>query len=552
MTRDGPAVRYCAWAMTTGDGGVADEVEVVEPPSADGAVQPDFEPAGTRLTGRLRQVWTLGCIAFAAQGAGLLLWSWHLWSRFDLTSDFGTFSQAWQQIGTGHLNPRETTFAYNYPHYGYPFWQSHFEIVMWPFGLLHILWSSTFVLLIVQDVVLAGIGLAGLRFGLELLERQWPTAIRRRTLIGMWLLFVLLASPWVYWTASFDFHLQPIAILFLVLCGRDLWNGRRRAWWWAAAVLACGDVAASYLIGLGIAAVLSGRATRRHGLYLIGLGVFWVVFIVAIGSGKGSSLAGNYGYLAHVTTGTGVGATFAVLWGIAHHPTGVVDVLRDRRDELMKFVAASGTVGLFSALGVGMALVVLVPNALNQAPVFIGAAAAFQSLAAVVFLVVGGVTVFTWLVRKGRWGPVTMWVVSALAAVQVVVVATQWIPKIPNEFLQVNPATAGQLRQAQSQIPAAAEVIASQGIIGRFGARQSLYPYLNSFADGQTIPVTASTVAFVFVPNQGIEAATPDQTNAAIDYVRHLPGTHEVVFGPNVSAFIWHPPSGTTAVHFAP
>ena len=550
--KDGLAVRYCAGAMTTGTGGVADEVQVVEPPPAEMITPPTPEPPGTRLTGRLRQVWTLGCVAFVAQGAGLLLWSWHLWSRFDLTSDFGTFSQAWQQIGTGHLNPRETTFAYNYPHYGYPFWQSHFEIVMWPLGLLHVLWSSTFVLLIVQDMVLAGIGLAGLRFGLELLERQWPTSIRRRTLIGLWLLFVLLASPWVYWTASFDFHLQPIAVLFLVLCARDLWNGRRRAWWWAAAVLACGDVAASYLVGLGIAAVLSGRVTRRHGCYLIGLGVSWVVFVVAIGSGKGSSLAGNYGYLAHATTGTGVGATFVVLWGIAHHPTGVIDVLRDRRDEIVKFVAASGTVGLFSALGAGMALVVLVPNALNQSPVFIGAAAAFQSLAAVVFLVVGGVTVFTWMVRRGRWGPVAVWVVSALAAVQVAVVAIQWIPKIPDVFLQVNAATAGQLRAAQARIPGAAEVIASQGVIGRFGARQSLYPYLNAFGDGQTIPVDTPTVAFVFVANQGIEAATPAQTDAAIAYVRHVLGAQQVVSGPNVSAFIWHPPPGTTTVHFAP
>jgi hypothetical protein len=538
--------------MTEGGGAVADDVQVATEPGGE-SVAPTFPgPAVTRLTGRLRKVWGIGCIAFALQGAGLLVWSWHLWTHFDLTSDFGTFSQAWEQIGTGHLNPRETTFAYYYPHYGYPFWQSHFEIVMWPLGVLHVVSSSTFTLLVVQDLVLAGIGLAGLRFGLELLERQWPTTLRMRTLIGGWLLVVLLVSPWVYWTASFDFHLQPIAILFLVLCARDLWNGRRRAWWWAAAVLACGDVAASYLIGLGIAAVLSGRSTRRHGLYLMGIGLAWVVVVVAIGSGKGSSLAGNYGYLAGVTSGTGVGATFAVVWGIAHHPTAVIDVLRGRRDEIMKFVASTGTVGLFSALGVGVSLAVLVPNALNQSPVFIGAAAAFQNLAAVVFLVVGGVTLFTWLARRGRWGPAAMWLLSALAVVQVVVVAVQWIPRIPTQFLQVDTVTARQLAQAQARIPGSAEVIASQGVIGRFGGRQDLYPYLDSFADGQTIPVTSSTVAFVFVPSQGIEAATPAQTQAAIDHVRNGLGADPIVSTSNVSAFLWHPPPGTTSVRFDP
>jgi len=515
-------------------------------------VETDGRPPDTRLTGRLRLVWSIGVVAFAAQAVGLLVWSDHLWSRYDLTSDFGTFSQAWQQIGTGHLDPRETTFAYNYPHYGYPFWQSHFELVMWPLGLLHLLWSSTFVLLIVQDLALAGIGMAGLRFGLELLERQWPTALPHRTVVGAGFLLVLLISPWVYWTASFDFHLQPIAILLVVLCARDLWNGRRRAWWFAAAVLACGDVAASYLVGLGIAAVLSGRPTRHHGLVLIGVGVAWVGFVVAIGSGKGSSLAGNYGYLAHVTSGTGLGATFAVVWGIAHHPTGVVDVLRSRRDEIVKFIASSGSIGLVSALGIGMSVVVLVPDALNQSPVFIGAAAAFQNLAAVVFLIVGGVTLLTWLARRGRWGPVVMWIVAGLALVQVAVVSVDWLSKIPGEFLQVNSVTAGQLHRAQARIPADAEVIASQGVIGRFGGHEYLYPYLNLFADGQTIPVHASTVAFVFVPRAGIESATPAQTEAAIEKVRTVLGAAEVVSTPNVTAFLWHPPPGTTTVHFDP
>jgi len=528
--------------------------------SRDSEVAPDAQvelktgepsPGVTPLTGRLRLVWTIGCAAFAMQLVGLLTWSWHLWSRFDLTADFGTFSQAWQQIGTGHFDPRETTFAFNYPHYGYPFWQSHFEIMMWPLALLHAVSSSAFTLLVVQDVALVGIGLAGLRFGLELIERQWPRSLGPRTPVGLWLLVVLLASPWVYWTASFDWHFQPIAVLLVLLCARDIWNGRRRAWWWAAAVLLCGDVAASYLIGLGIAAVLSGRPTRRRGLALIGLGVLWVVFVVAIGSGKGSSLAGSYGYLAGVTNTTGVGATLAVVWGIAHHPSAAVDVLGTRWNEVAKFLASSGTVGLFSALGIGMTLAVLVPDALNQQPVFIGAAAAFQNLPAVVFLIVGGVTFATWLARRGWWGPIAVWVVGALSLLQVCIVAYQWIPKIPGAFLQVNAETAADLAQAQARIPGEAEVIASQGVIGRFGDHTWLYPYLNQFGDGQTIPVDAPTVALIFVPNGGIESATPVQSEAAIAKMTAL-GARKIVSTPNVTAFLWHPSKGTTSLHFDP
>lgn len=497
-------------------------------------------------------MWTAGCCAAAAQAVALIVWSWHLWTRFDLTSDAGTFSQAWEQIGTGNLNPRETTFAYFYPHYGYPFWQSHFEIVMWPLGLLHLVSPSTFTLLVLQDLVLAGITLLSLRFGLEILQRNWPMAIRWRTVIGAGLLVAVLADPWTYWTASFDFHLQPIAVLFLLACARDLWAGNRRMWWWAVAVLLCGDVAASYLIGLGLSGVVAGRSTRRRGLVLIGAGVAWILFIVAIGSGKGSSLAGNYGYLAHVATGTGVGATLAVVWGIAHHPTGVFDVLRDRRDEILKFVWSSGTIGLFSAIGVGLAAVVIVPNALNQSPVFIGAAAAFQNLAAAVFLTVGAVSFLTWVVRRGRWGRRLVWCFGAVALVQILVTSHLWISRIPSTFLQVNAATAHDLSTVLDRTPPDAEVIASQGVIGRFGARRSLYPYLNEFADGQTIPIDGRDVVFVFVPHQGIEAATPAQTAAAVDVVRNRLHATPILSTPNVTAFRWSPPPGVTSVHFAP
>ena len=311
-------------------------------------------------------------------------------------------------------------------------------------------------------------------------------------------------------------------------------------------------MAASYLVGLGIAGVVAGRSTRRRGLILIGVGIVWILFVVAIGSGKGSSLAGNYGYLAHVTAGTGVGATLTVAWGIVRHPSGVFDVLRDRRGEILKFVWSSGTIGLFSAIGVGVAAVVIVPNALNQSPVFIGAAAAFQNLAAAVFLTVGAVMFLAWVVRRGRWGPLLAWCFGIVALVQVLVTSQLWIARIPSTFLQVNAATAHDLSVVLARTPPDAEVIASQGVIGRFGARASLYPYLNGFADGQTIPVDRRDVVFVFVPHQGIEAATPAQTAAAVDVVRTSLHATQILSTPNVTAFRWTPPPGVTSVHFAP
>jgi hypothetical protein len=503
------------------------------------------------LSGWYRRLWDIGCALFALQCVGLIVWSRFLWGRFDLTDDFASFSQAWSQIGSGHLDPYQTTFAYNYPHYGFYFWQSHFEIIMWPLALLHLVWSSPFVLLIVQDLALAGLGLVAFRFGLELLQAQWPGVVRGAPLAGLGLLVVLLANPWAYWTASFDFHFQPLGVLFVALCARDVWSGRRRSWWWAAAVLLCGDVAASYLIGLGIGALLSGRSTRRQGMTLVLIGVLWIGFIVAIGSGKASSLAGNYGYLAHVTGGTGIGATLSVLFGIARHPHGVVDVLRSRWDAIYKFLAGSGSIGILSALGIGMALVVIVPNALNQSPNFVGQVASFQNLAAVVFLIVGGVTFLTWIVRRTRFGPVLALVLGMAALAQVLVVSAHWIPQISPTMLQVDGTTAAQLSKVQRMIPGDAEVIVSQGVMGRFGDRRLIYPFIDAFGGTQIVPISATTVDFVFVPRQGIELATAPQTEAAVAQVRTELGAHELFSSPNVTVFVWHPPRSTRSVQFA-
>ena len=178
-----------------------------------------------RLDGTLRRVWWLGVAAAAVQLVVLIVWSAHLWARFDLTTDFATFSQAWNLIGTGHLDPVETTFAYGYPHYGYPFWQSHFELVLWPLALLRTIGLSAFSLLVVQDLALAATTAAAVRFGLELLGTYWRGPDRVRTGIAVGLVAAAVVTPWTYWAASFDFHLQPLALCFTVLCARDLWAG---------------------------------------------------------------------------------------------------------------------------------------------------------------------------------------------------------------------------------------------------------------------------------------------------------------------------------------
>ena len=131
------------------------------------------------------------------------------------------------------------------------------------------------------------------------------------------------------------------------------------------------------------------------------------------------------------------------------------------------------------------------------------------------------------------FGPVVAAVLGTAALAQALVVSAQWVPQISPALLQVDGATAAQLSRVQSLIPADAEVIVSQGVMGRFGDRRLVYP-------------------FVFVPRQGIEMATPAQTEAAIAQVRTQLQGHQLYGGPDVSLFVWHPPPGTRTVHFGP
>lgn len=502
----------------------------------------------TRLSGVLRTAWLVGCAGFALQLAGLTAWSWHLWSRFDLTDDMAAYAQAWHQIATGHLDPYLTVFPYHYPHYGYPFLQSHLELAMWPLALLYWAWPHAVDLLLVQDAALAGAGLVAYRWGLEHVERHWD---ERRTVLlpAAVLLAVLLISPWTYWAASFDFHLETVAAFFLMLAGRDLWAGSRRAWAWAGVVLLCGDVAATYLVALGLAAVVSGPRLRARGGVLMAAGLAWLGLVGLLHSGKGSSLAAGYGYLAHHSVAPGLAGVAAIVAGALTHPGTVRHVLAQRFDDLFKYVAGAGTAGAASPIGAALVVLVLLPAALNANPGFL-ATGAFQALVAVLGVAVGTVALMSWL-RRRRWrwiGSLLALAVGIGAVTQVAVVSAQRLPGASRTFARVSPAAARELAAVLRQVPARDEAIVSQGVIGRFGTRRLVYPIL---VDGQRFPLHGRTVAVVLVPRQGIEPIPPRATEAAVAELHRL-GARQIADGHGVSAFLWRVPPGRHRLTFPP
>jgi hypothetical protein len=514
--------------------------------------------AGTVLEGPLRIAWLVGVAVFVVQFVLLILHSVYLWDHFDLTADFGQYSQAWQQIATGHLNPYDTTYAWYYPHYGYPFYQADLELIMWPLSLLYWVYPHAIDLLIVQDAALAGAGLVAYRWVLEHLQNHAPNR-RFAVGVGVCVLAVLVLQPWTYWAASYDYHSEPLAVLFLVLAGRDLWSGRRRGWIWVAGVLLCGNVATSYVAALGVAALISGRRRWRMGLILIGVGVVWLGVVGVVHSGKGAALS-QFAYLAKKTTvDDSAGGIFTLVTGMAVHPSIAGHVVRSRFGQLYSFIGGSGTIGFFSAVGGVLSLVVLAPSVLNSSDSFISDLGGAQNLMAAVACAIGIAMVATWLTRQGsgrgrRWRVGLAALALALcvgAVVESALFSAHFTPKSGQTFSVVDDAAAAQLASVSARIPGGAETIVSQGVVGRFAQRHNFYPYFDAFANGQTVPLYGHTVYVVLVPRQGIEAATVPGTEAGIALMQRL-GAQVLSARDGVYAFAWQVPKGQRTLVFPP
>ena len=512
----------------------------------------------TALSGGLRTAWIIGVVVIAAQFLLLVRHSFYLYDHFDLTADFGQYSQAWQQIATGHLNPFDTTYPWNYPHYGYPFYQGDLELIMWPMALLYWVWPHAIDLLVVQDAALAGAGLVAYRWALEHLQIHAPSR-RFALVVGGCVLAIVVVQPWTYWAASYDYHSEPLATLFVLLAGRDIWFERRRAWLWVVLALLCTNVAASYVVALGVVTILSGWRRWRTGLSIALAGLIWLAIVGLVHSGKGAAL-GAYAYLANRTTvNDTIGGIFTIVVGMTAHPGIAARMFTSRWGETYKFLGGAGTVGYASVFGGVVGAVVLIPSILNSSPGFISEVGGAQNYMAVLAGIVGIPLLATWLTRIGsrhsrqvRVGLTALALaVSVGAVIQVAFVSAEWRPRSAQMFARVDTRTANALAAVEAQIPDQAETVVSQGVVGRFAQRHLFYPYFDIFADGQTVPLFGHTVYVVLVPNQGLEAAPVPGTMAAVALMRRL-GAHQLLARDGVYAFALQVPVGQHSLTFPP
>jgi len=506
----------------------------------------------TRVDLAVRLAW----LVLGLQLVGMVLWSAHLYGRWGNTWDYAIRYQAWWAIAHGNLDPY-VSVAHRY------FWQDHFELIDWPLAPLSRLPGGGVWPLWVQDLMVSGGEIGALYLVADAVRRpRWPSRLAPWAAVGL-VTVLLVANPWVYDSISYDFHYQSVgAACFAMLACREMIRGRT-GWMalWVVLALACGDIAGTYLAAVGIGGILVGRGSRRRGAALLVVGAAWFVLISRLGGGQGSSFAGHYGYLrlSSAKSHFGVGG-LAV--GFLAHPLRVAAQLWGARADLWAYSASSGGLGLFSPLG-ALPVLVLFESGSGQGSSL--RSVAYENFGVLLFtapltvLVLGSITRQLWhgwvatrLPRRGTgWlrSPRLPAVLAVAIAVDAVVWAAVWIPQVPVQWLRTPPATAAALDRAEAMIPSGAEVVASQGIMGRFADRRWLYEVVS---DSVRFPLDAPDTYFVLVPYAGIETASVERQ---LDMISQLAGPlHATLLASADGVWLFRLPrgGGPDSVAFSP
>ncbi len=293
----------------------------------------------------------LWCVPLGVQWVALLVFNAYQFSRFALTHDFGLYWQALWLMAHGHWNPYSTVA-------GYPFLDNHLELIM--YLLVPFVWiiPSALVLLWIQSTALVGaewIAWTWITSWANGQQEAWRPWLRATGIV------LLVANPWTYWAAAFDFHSESLMALTIMGAAYALWRGNRRVLAaWVAISLMAGDVACLLVVGLGITAVLLRQ--WRVAVVLIGVGMGWLLVIGALGADKGAVLAPSYGYLAH---GVAHLTVPGLVIHIVRHPAPALSMLWQRRANLFANLSPAGLLGLLSPWGIGGVVTALVPSSLT-------------------------------------------------------------------------------------------------------------------------------------------------------------------------------------------
>jgi hypothetical protein len=445
-------------------------------------------------------------------------------------------------IGHGHLNPYSTLESI-------PFWQVNGTWLIWPLAELTRLPPHGLILLWIQDLAIFGCAWLVLHWVAQAgtpsfrrhrqwrLTYQWNSPLSPAAAVSL-VAILFVANPWVYWSAAFDFHWELPAAFFALMAAWDLCRGRtKRSWIWVTLTLATSDVSSFYVIAVGLAGlVVCDKEVRRTSGLMVVTGLAWLTFMSLIHANRGSILTVAYAYLAgpgvqHATLGQ-------IAWGALSHPSRALSQLWSNRVNFWANLSPSGLLGVLSPWGLAALLTVLLPASLWNGHAF--SQPSYQNFPAYPFVVLGSVLILGrlgshWAGMRHAARPLAV-AMAALAAGW----AWAWLPLYPGTWLAVTPAGGRALAEARVLVPRNAEVVASNGVVGRFAGRARIYMPLNF---PFRLPVGSQPVYFVLSTRQGVAYDSLD-TDGLLAQVSGL-GAQLIMYDADIWLFRWDPPPDT-------
>lgn len=474
---------------------------------------------------------------FAVLGVQLVVlgwWSTVLVNRFALSKDFAAYQQAAYLIAHGHLNPFSTVLVER-------FWRNDTELIIWPLAVFVRLWPHLTALPWLQDLALVGAEAVALNWMCEIAaaRARREGEIRLSVAIVALGVVLLIGNPWTAWTASFDVHLEPFVTLFTLCAARDLYTGRWRTWIWVLLALACGSVGASYMLGLGVSAMLVGRRWLRQGAGLAGLGALWIGLLQTIhGAQAAGVLEYNYLYTGHWG---GKLAKYLSGGNIAvqalEHPWRIVGALWRNKVNLWANLSPGGLIGVVWLPLTFPVLLVAAEGGLST-PLF--SRPGFQSIAVGPLVALGTVALLAAIpVGSDRRRRLRLLAAMMVLCVNAAAWAIVWLPQVSGNWLLVQPGASNLLHRLSHQMGPKDEVLASQGVMGGFADRSEIYEL---GPHSTTVPIHSRTVWIVITPSQGIETNEIHGFYAEVQALDADPRMHLMAASHGVWAYRFTPP----------
>jgi hypothetical protein len=460
-------------------------------------------------------------VAFAVQLAGMVGFLGLERSRtWEQSADVGTYLQAEWLLGHGHLNPFSTMI-------GIPFIDDHLSIGLWAFAPLGALGS--FAVLVGVAASVAAACVVAFRWLLSILALRVEAIGERRALwLGVLGLGLLTLNPFLWWSLLDGLHPELVAMPFALGAAWAL--ERRRHGVAVACVLGTalfGDVTASWLVGLGLSALVVALldASRRRELLawagglVLGAGAM-VGMAGLLGADKGTSVAMTYKGLLPPTVHP---TTTGILAAPLRYPGRVASVVEGNLARLAVLLAPTLGLGLLAPWTFGVPLVVLVEGAFTGGHFY--SSPDYQTLPLATFGAVGAIVVLAWLSGRSRRAATVATVLGMLLAVELAVLSITLLPAYPRQWLGL-PATASAFHALDARIPADDQVVASASIVAAFAQRSDVTSWPRpGQVDKNTVPLSQGPVWFVLRADP-LEETAPQQW--AMAWASRQPGARYV------------------------